>query len=456
MQTNPRYMLFRVEAKNTAAFLELVSEVVQCLEIENPRIVQTRIGVTALAPLPGRSMNFRDVEPEYESIFIHNTGGGGGMTKDVFLAWCAFSVDPFGEVTLTRHSNALPTLGPEDRVIKTAADFRALMIEGWRSKAWRERHLNPLLPTWGMEHLEEEPNDLTQQDLFCRGRIYLTDNPDHLKPIVSDAPVSIFSHPLFTSWMEAEDTPVPLDQVKAGELISQIITSERCRNSAVAWYIPYWDNGLERLVELDGRPCNLDNLLSKAYSQWPQVIVVSQGQVQIANSDGPIPPLLTNTFKINKPGAALSPLLTRQPFTIRLVQHDDRRVMSGIVLSLSEVFRRFSNKLLYKPANAEGFESVELAAVVKFFKTIGLRARLIVPVDFQIDAEGRVQYHGSFCEWVADNLGRTRCESFDYQLPDAVLVGGEDHQVVPSAQLACAIDAELAIIEQAKNKASEE
>lgn len=452
---NSRYMLFRVEAKNTAAFLELVSEVVQRLDIANPRIVQSRVGVSLLTPLPGRSMDINAVEPEYESIFVHATDGQR-MGKDIFLAWCAFNVDPFGEVTVTRHTNLLPTLGPEDRVIRTPAELKALMIEGWRSKAWRERHLNPLLPTWGMEHLEQEVTDLERQDLFCRGRIYLTDNPDHLKPIVNDAPVSIFSHPLFTSWMEAEETTAPLDQVKAGEIISEIIAHERCRNSAVAWYIPYWDNGLERLVELDGRPVNLDNLLSKAYNQWPQVIVVNKGQVQIANSDGPIPQLLTNTFKINKPGAALSPVLERKPFTIRLVQHDDRRVMSGIVLTLSEVFRRFSCKLLYKSTNADVFESAELAAVAKFFKTVGLRARLIVPVDFQVDAEGRVAYRGSFCEWSADNLGRTRCESFDYELPAGVLEGGEDYQVIPSAQLAVAVDAEIDILEQAKSKASEE
>lgn len=452
---NQRYMLFRVEAKNTAAFLELVSEVVQRLDITNPRIVQSRVGVSLLTPLPGRSMDPHAVEPEYESIFVH-TNGDVRTSKDIFLAWCAFNVDPFGEITLTRHSNSLPTLGPEDRIIKSPAEFKALMVEGWRSKAWRERHLNPLLPTWGMEHLEQEVTDLERQELFCRGRIYLTDNPDHLKPIVSDAPVSIFSHPLFTSWMEAEDTPVPLCQIKASELIGEIITCERQRNSAVAWYIPYWDNGLERVVELDGRPVNLDNLLSKAYTQWPQVIVVHKGQVQIANSDGPIPQLLTNTFKINKPGVALSPVLERKPFTIRLVQHDDRRVMSGIVLSLSEVFRRFSSKLLYKATNADVFESAELATVVKFFKTVGLRARLIVPVDFQIDTEGQVAYRGSFCEWCADNLGRTRCESFDYELPEGVLESGEDYQVIPSALLATAVDAEIDILEQAKNKASEE
>lgn len=452
---NSRYMLFRVEAKNTATFLELVSEVVQRLDITNPRIVQSRVGVSLLTPLPGRSMDPHAVEPEYEAIFVHATDNVR-TSKDIFLAWCAFRVDPFGEVTVTRHSNSLPTLGPEDRVINTPADFKALMIEGWRSKAWRERHLNPLLPTWGMEHLEEMTTDLERQEFFSRGRIYLTDNPDHLKPIVNDAPVSIFSHPLFTSWMEETEATAPLDQVKAGDLISLIIAHERCRNSAVAWYIPYWDNGLERLVELDGRPVNLDNLLAKAYNQWPQVIVVCKGQVQIANSDGPIPQLLTNTFKINKPGEALSPILERKPFTIRLVQHDDRRVMSGIVLTLSEVFRRFSGKLLYKPASADNFESAELAAVVKFFKTVGLRGRLIVPVDFQISAEGQVKYHGSFCKWGCDNLGRTSCDSFDYELPEGVLESGEDYQVIPSAQLAVAVDGELDAFEKAKTKESEE
>lgn len=454
MQTNPRYMLFRVEAKNTATFLELVSEVVQLLEIENPRIVQSRIGISALTPLPGRAMDMRQAEPEYESIFIH-TNDALRTSKDIFLAWCAFSVDPFGEVTLTRHSNALPTLGPDDRVIKTAADFKALMIEGWRSKAWRERHLNPLLPTWGMEHLEQDLTGLERQDLFCRGRIYLTDNADHLKPIVNDAPVSIFSHPLFTSWMEAEDTPVPLDQLKAGELISEIITYERQRNSAVAWYIPYWDSGFERQVVLDGQPVNLDNLLAKAYTQWPQVIVVSKGQVQIANSEGPIPQLLTNNFKISKPGEAPSLVLERKPFTIQLVEHDDRRVMSGIVLSLSDVFRRFNAKLLHKSFSGNLFEAAELAGVIEFFKTIGLRARLIVPVDFKVSSEGQVEYHGSFCEWSSDNLGRTRCESFDYELPEGVLTSGEDYQVVPTAKLAVAVDAEINIIEQAKTKASD-
>lgn len=452
---NQRYMFFRVEAKNTAAFLELVAEVVQRLEIENPRIVQSRVGVSVLSPLPGRSMDMRAVEPEYESIFIHVTDGYRNG-KDIFLAWCAFNVDPFGEVTVARHSNSLPTLGPEDRVIKTAAEFKALMIEGWRSEAWRERHLNPLLPTWGMEHLIDDHTDLERQDLFCRGRIYLTDNVDHLRPIVNDAPVSIFSHPLFTSWMEAEDTPVPLDQVRAGELISEIITLERQRNSVVAWYIPYWDSGFERQVELDGRPVNLDNLLAKAYNQWPQVIVVSKGRVQIANSEGPIPQLLTNTFQINKPGVVASPVLERKPFTIRLVQHDDRRVMSGIVLTLSEVFRRFNGQLLYTSTNTGGLESTELAAVAKFFKTVGLRARLVVPVDFQINAEGEVKYHGSYCEWSCDNLGRTRCESFDYELPEVLLEDGEDYQVIPSAQLATAVDAELVILDEAKNKANDQ
>lgn len=452
---NSRYMLFRVEAKNTAAFLELVSEVVQRLDITNPRIVQSRVGISLLAPLPGRSMDPRAVEPEYEAIFVHATDGAR-TSRDIFLAWCAFHVDPFGEVTVTRHSNSLPTLGPEDRVINTPADFKALMIEGWRSKAWRERHLNPLLPTWGMEHLEEMTTDLEQQEFFSRGRIYLTDNADHLKPIVNDAPVSIFSHPLFTSWMEEVEVTEPLDQLKAAELISQIIAHERCRNSAVAWYIPYWDNGLERLVELDGRPVNLDNLLAKAYNQWPQIIVVCRGQVQIGNSEGPIPQLLTNTFKINKPGEALSPVLERKPFTIRLVEHDDRRVMSGIVLSLSEVFRRFSINPLHRTTNGASFEAAELAAVIKFFKTIGLRARLIVPVDFEIDAEGQVKYHGVFCNWGCDNLGRTSCDSFDYELPEGVLESGEDYQVIPSAQLAVAVDGELDAFEKAKTKESEE